>query len=132
MTEPLPVTSYVMLILVNTVILVPAIFSMGMLYQHSTEVDKSMRQLDAFKRNRFEIYRYGTLNCSQLLIEYPEFILFVQLDLYKTYMLATYVSHGGSKGKENIYVERKGEKVAFVRVEPTPSAIWAVVLIQLD
>ncbi len=36
------------------------------------------------------------------------------------------------KGKENIYVERKGEKVAFVGVEPTPSAIRAVVLSQLD
>ncbi len=47
-------------------------------------------------------------------------------------MLATYVRHGGSKGKENIYVERKGEKVAFVGVELTPSAIRAVVLSQLD
>jgi hypothetical protein len=27
------------------------------------------------------------------------------------------------KGKENIYVERKGEKMAFMGVEPTPSAI---------
>ncbi len=36
------------------------------------------------------------------------------------------------KGKENIYVERKGEKVAFMRVEPTPSAIRADVLNQLD
>jgi len=42
------------------------------------------------------------------------------------------VSHGESKEKENIYVERNGEKVAFVGVEPTPSAIWAVVLSQLD
>ncbi len=40
---------------------------------------------DAFKRNLFKIYRYVTLNCSQLLIEYPEFMLFVQLDLCKTY-----------------------------------------------
>ncbi len=50
-------------------------------------------------------------------------------------LLATYVSHGGSKerkGKENIYVERKGEKVAFMGVEPTPSAIRADVLNQLD
>jgi hypothetical protein len=31
------------------------------------------------------------------------------------------VSHGESKGKENIYVERKGEKVAFMGVEPSPS-----------
>ncbi len=52
-------------------------------------------------------------------------------------LLATYVSHGGSKrkerkGKENIYVERKGEQVAFMGVEPTPSAIRADVLNQLD
>jgi len=42
------------------------------------------------------------------------------------------VSHGGSKGKENIYVERKGEKVAFMAVEPTPSAIRGDALSQLD
>ncbi len=36
------------------------------------------------------------------------------------------------KGKETIYVERNEEKVAFVGVEPTPSAIRAVVLSQLD
>ncbi len=36
------------------------------------------------------------------------------------------------KGKENTYVERKGEKVAFMGVEPTTSAIRADVLIQLD
>ncbi len=47
-------------------------------------------------------------------------------------MLATYVSHGESKGKENIYVERNGEKVGYVGVEHTPSAIRAVVLSQLD
>ncbi len=47
-------------------------------------------------------------------------------------VLATYVSHGESKGKEYIYVERNGEKVAFAGVKPTPSAIRAVVLSQLD
>ncbi len=46
-------------------------------------------------------------------------------------LLAAYVSHGESKGKENIYVERNGEKVAFVGVETTPSAIRAVFLSQL-
>ncbi len=50
-------------------------------------------------------------------------------------LLATYVSHGGSKrkkGKEKICVERKGERVAFMGVEPTPSAIRADALNQLD
>ncbi len=51
---------------------------------------------------------------------------------YMRWVSPTYVSHGGSKGKENTYVERKGEKVACMGVEPTPSAIQADVLSQLD
>ncbi len=61
---------------------------MGMLYQHSNEVDKVILQLDVYKRNRSEIYRYITLNCSQLLIEYPEFMIFSQVDLCQSYYFA--------------------------------------------
>ncbi len=38
----------------------------------------------------------------------------------------------GRKGKERKGKEQNGEKVAFVGVEPTPSAIRADVLSQLD
>ncbi len=42
------------------------------------------------------------------------------------------MGHAAEKRKERKGKKRKGEKVTFVGLEPTPSAIRADVLIQLD
>ncbi|CAM4928550.1 unnamed protein product [Rotaria socialis] len=74
--------------IVNGLISIPAMFSMGMFYEHSREVDQAILRLNSLKRNRSNVFQYIMLNCSELVHEYPEFGASPQVDLCEGYGLA--------------------------------------------
>ncbi len=57
---------------------------------------------------------------------------FIMFRAYHKYRVLAWFGREGRKGKERKGKEQNGEKVACVGVEPTPSAIRADVLSQLD
>ncbi|CAF3200457.1 unnamed protein product [Rotaria socialis] len=88
MAKRLSTKFYIILILVNGLISIPAMFSMGMFYEHSREVDQAILRLNSLKRNRSNVFQYIMLNCSELVHEYPEFGASPQVDLCEGYGLA--------------------------------------------
>ena len=88
MVQQLSTVLYVILLFINTFILCPTIFSMGIMYEHSMNVDEVMLRLDLLKRNRSSIYEQIILNCSELINQYPEFGVPPRIDLCKGYYTA--------------------------------------------
>ncbi|CAF3672808.1 unnamed protein product [Rotaria socialis] len=74
--------------IVNGLISIPAMFSMGMFYEHSINVSQAVVNFNSFKRNRSNIFQYIMVNCSQLLHEYPQFYIFPHVDLCTNYNLS--------------------------------------------
>jgi hypothetical protein len=85
MSQRLSTGSYIILIMVNAFIAVMALFSMGIFYGHSQQLDWAMLRLDSSKRNRSKILEYIRSNCSQLIVEYSEFYTFSKAELCDAY-----------------------------------------------
>jgi len=62
-----------------------ATLSIGIFYGHSNQLDWAMLRLDPFKQNRSKVLEYIRSNCSQLVVEYPEFYTFPEAELCETY-----------------------------------------------
>ncbi len=79
---------FTFLLMVNTFIGSIASYSWGLFNGHLKQLDKAMLRLDSFKQNRSIILEYIKLNCSQLIIEYPEFYMDPKIDLCSRYDLS--------------------------------------------
>lgn len=88
MTEQLSISSYLILIIINTFIGLIASYSLGLFHGHSKQLDKAMLHLDSFKQNQSIMLVYIKSNCSQPIIEYPEFFMYPQIDLCSRYYLS--------------------------------------------
>ncbi|CAF2105310.1 unnamed protein product [Rotaria magnacalcarata] len=85
MSQRLSTGSYIILIMINISIALGAVLSMGIFHGHSQQLDWAMLRLDSFKQNRSKIFEYIRSNCSQLIVEYPEFYTFPQAELCDRY-----------------------------------------------
>ncbi|CAF3985166.1 unnamed protein product [Rotaria sp. Silwood1] len=85
MSERLSTVSYLILILVNILIALMALFSIGIFDGHSQQLDWAMLHLDPIKQNKSKIFEYIRSNCSQLINEYPEFSTFPKVALCDHY-----------------------------------------------
>jgi hypothetical protein len=85
MSKQLSRGSFAIIIWINMLLGFMAAYSIGIFYGHSKNLDYVMLHLDSYKQNRSKILEYIRSNCSQLIIEYPEFDIFSQVDLCKSY-----------------------------------------------
>ncbi|CAF2655227.1 unnamed protein product [Rotaria sp. Silwood2] len=61
------------------------LFSIGIFYGHSQQLDWAMLRFDPIKQNKSKIFEYIRSNCSQLINEYPEFSTFPKVELCHHY-----------------------------------------------
>jgi hypothetical protein len=71
MVEQLSTGYYMILMSINTLILIPAIFSLGIFFEQSNRIQEDPIHLKMFKENQSKIYEYVITHCSQLLHYYP-------------------------------------------------------------
>lgn len=88
MSKILSTLTYMLLLTINTPFIFITGFSIGTFYAHSEEVDTALLRLDLSKQNRTKLWEHIKLNCSNLLIEYPEFDTFPRVELCYDYHLA--------------------------------------------
>ncbi|CAF3944975.1 unnamed protein product [Rotaria sp. Silwood1] len=85
MSQRLPTDSYMILLYINILLLAMGSLSIGIFLGHSNQLDWAMMRLDAFKQNRSKILEYIRSDCSQLIVEYPEFYTYPEAELCVTY-----------------------------------------------
>ncbi len=73
---------------INTLILIPAIFSMGIFFEQSKRIQEDPIHLKMFKENQSKIYEYVMTHCSQLLHYYPEFEIFAKVNVCVNFNLS--------------------------------------------
>ncbi len=79
---------YFTLLFVNMFIAYMTAFSMGLLHQHSMNLDEAILRLKPFQQNRSNIMQQIRSNCSHLNIEYPEFDTPPKVELCDDYGLS--------------------------------------------
>jgi hypothetical protein len=85
MSQQLSRGSYAILLWVNMLLVMMAAYSVGRFYAHSKNLDYAMLRLDLCKQNRSKILEYMRSNCSQLIVEYPEFYISPHVKLCEVY-----------------------------------------------
>ena len=88
MSKILSTLTYMLLLTINTPFIFITGFSIGIFWAHSEEFEKALLRLDLIKQNRTKLWEHIKLNCSTLLIEYPEFDTFPKVNLCYGYHLA--------------------------------------------
>lgn len=88
MSKQLKMGYYVTLLMINTLLAAMGGASVGAFLQYQEGMETAMIRLDTLKRNKLKVYDYIKSNCTQLLVEYPEFNLFPTIDLCAQYGLA--------------------------------------------
>jgi hypothetical protein len=62
-------------------------YSLGLHHGYLEQLNKAILRLDPSKQNRSTILAYIQFNCSQLIVKYPEFDIYPQIDLCNGYDL---------------------------------------------
>ncbi|CAF4890676.1 unnamed protein product [Rotaria socialis] len=75
--------------MIGTIIGLIASYSLGVFHRHSKQIDEAMLRLDLRKQNRSKILENVKSNCSQLIVEYPEFNVYPQINLCSDYDLSS-------------------------------------------
>lgn len=76
------------LMAINTLILVPVIFSMGMFFQQTREIQMDLIRLKRFKENQSKIFHYVLNHCFQWIEQYLEFEIFEKIDVCANFDLS--------------------------------------------
>lgn len=88
MPKRLKIIGYVVLVFINGLISTMAGISFGSFLQYEHEVENALIRLNKLNQNKSKIFNYIHSNCSNLILEYPEFALFPQIDLCGQYGLS--------------------------------------------
>ncbi|CAF3410651.1 unnamed protein product, partial [Rotaria socialis] len=89
MFKKLSISSYFILVMIGTIIGLIVSYSLGVFHRHSKQIDEAMLRLDLRKQNRLKILENVKSNCSQLIVEYPEFNVYPQINLCSDYDLSS-------------------------------------------
>lgn len=87
MSKTLSDSTYIYLLMINIPLAALTGFTVGTFLGHSENLDTALLRLDLTKQNRSKIFEYIKSNCSQLMIEYPEFDTFPKVELCHGYHL---------------------------------------------
>ncbi|CAF1933452.1 unnamed protein product [Rotaria magnacalcarata] len=89
MFKKFSISSYFILVMIGTIIGLIASYSLGVFHRHSKQINEAMLRLDLRKQNRSKILENVKSNCSQLIVEYPEFNVYPQINLCSDYDLSS-------------------------------------------
>jgi len=88
MVEQLSTGYYMILMSINTLILIPAIFSIGLFFQKSRQIQETIFRLKFLGKKESKILENILANCVQLEDDYSEFDALPRIDLCQGYSLA--------------------------------------------
>jgi hypothetical protein len=88
MVEQLSAGYYMILMSINTLILIPVMFSIGIFFQKLREIQETIFPLKLLGKNESKIFENVLANCLQLEDKYPEFDVLPRIDICQGYNFA--------------------------------------------